>query len=60
MKITCEINDYSKPKQPKIKIHSKSFDTTMIDIEINNIKYTVCADELISAINKAKLNAFGY
>lgn len=59
MRVLCEIDDYSNPKQPKIKIHSKSFDGTMIDLEINNIKYTVCADELISAINKAKLNVLG-
>lgn len=59
MKVTCEIKDYSNPTKPNIKIHNAWNDSNKVEIEINNEKYIVVADEMISAINRAKLNCFG-
>lgn len=59
MTVTCEIKDYSNPAKPKIKIHNAWNDSDKVEIEINGERYTVVADEMISAINRAKLNYFG-
>ena len=59
MTITCEINDYSKPSKPSIRIHNAYRDGDKVELEVNGERYTVCADELISAVKKAKLNGLG-
>lgn len=59
MKVTCEINDYSKPAQPCIKIHNAWGDSGKVELEIKGERYVVKADELISAVIRAKLNCFG-
>lgn len=59
MRVTCEINDYSNPAKPCIKIHNSWRDGEKVELEISGERYVVKADELISAINRAKLNCFG-
>lgn len=59
MKVTIEIRDYSNPAQPCIRVHSAWYDGEKVELEIDGKRYIVIADELISAINKAKLNIFG-
>lgn len=57
MNVTCEINDYSNPAQPKIKVHSAwYYSDTMIELEVEGKRYTVKGIELIGAINKCLLN----
>ena len=60
MKVTIEIKDYSNPAQPNIRVHSAWHGGDNAELEIDGKRYTVNADELISALQKAKLNVFGY
>ena len=57
MKVACEINDYSDPQKPNIRIHNAWANHDCVELEVNGERYTVNAQELISAINKAQLNA---
>lgn len=59
MKVTIEIQDYSDPAQPCIRVHSVWQDGKKVELEIDGKRYTVLADELVSAISKAELNIFG-
>ena len=57
MNVTCEINDYSNPVQPKIKVHNAwCYSDTMVELEVEGKRYTVKGIELIWAINKCLLN----
>ena len=53
MKVTVEINDYSKPSQPCIRVHNSWYDGAKVELEVKGERYTVSADELISAIKRA-------
>ena len=55
MKVTCEIKDYSNPSQPNIKIHNAFGDGKKVELEVEQKRYTVCSEELISAIQRATL-----
>ena len=59
MKITCEINDYSKPAKPRIRIHSSWSHGEMVELEVGDERFTVDGEELISAIKRCMLNVFG-
>lgn len=57
MNVTCEINDYSNPAQPKIKVHNAwCYSDTMVELEVEGKRHTVKGIELIGAINKCLLN----
>lgn len=60
MRVTCEINDYSNPSMPCIRVHNAWNDSKKVELEVDGKRYTVVAEELISAINRAKLGIFGY
>ena len=60
MKVTIEIHDYSDPAQPCIRVHSLWHDGSKAILEVDGKNYTVLIDELISALQKVKLNIFGY
>ena len=53
MKVT-EIKDYSNPEKRSIKVHNVWFDNEKVELKVNGERYTVNADELISAIERAK------
>ena len=53
--MTVEINDYSKPAQPCIRIHNAWSDGSKVELEIKGERFTVSAEELISAIQRAKV-----
>ena len=59
MNITSEINDYSKPAKPHIRIHNSWPDGNKVDLEIDGKRYTVSGSELISAVKRCMLNTFG-
>ena len=59
MTVTCEINDYSKPAKPPIRIHNAWNDSEKVELEVKGERYTVSAEELISAVKRATLNCFG-
>lgn len=58
MKVTCEITDYSNPAQPNIRVHN-GFNSGMVVLEIREQWYVVSAEELMSAVQRAKLNVMG-
>jgi len=57
MKVTCEIKDYSNPAKSNIRIHNAWSDWDKVELEINGERYTVLANELISAVKRATLNS---
>lgn len=59
MKVTCEINDYSNPEKPNIRVHSSWSYARKVELEVNRERYVVDSEELKSAINKATLDIFG-
>lgn len=59
MKITAEINDYSNPSKTPIRVHNHWNHGEMVELEVNEVRYTVKGSELISAINRCMLNTFG-
>jgi len=60
MEVTIEIKDYSIPAQPCIRVHNAWSDGNKAVLEVEGVQYTVLAEELISALKKVQLNAFGY
>lgn len=57
MTVTCEINDYSNPSQPKIKVHNAwCYSDEMVELEVDGKRYTVKGSELIGATNKCLLS----
>lgn len=59
MKVTCEINDYSNPAKPRIKVHNAWADGRKVELEVNGERYTVIGEELISAVKRCMLDVFG-
>lgn len=59
MNVTCEINDYSNPSQPCIRVHDHWCDGNKVEIEVDGKRYIVKGSEIISAIQKCMLNSFG-
>ena len=53
IKVTCQINDYSNPAQPSIKVHAHWNESKMVVIEIDGKEYTVSGKELKIAIDNA-------
>ena len=59
MKITAQINDYSNPSMPNIRVHNAWNDGKKVELEVDNKRYTVDGDELISAVKRCMLDCFG-
>ena len=58
MKVTIEIRDYSQPKQIPIRVHNSWCDGDKVELQIKDQYYTVSADELISAVQRARVGDF--
>ena len=59
MKVTAQINDYSNPAMPTIRVHNVWNDGKKVELEVDNKRYTVDGDELISAVKRCMLDCFG-
>ena len=53
MKVTCEIDDYSDPKKPNIRVHSHWVHGGLVELEIGGERYVVSGYELKKAIDNA-------
>ena len=53
MKVTVEINDYSRPSQPCIRVHNSWHDGSKVELEVKGERYIVSGEELISAVKRA-------
>ena len=58
MKVTIVLTDYSNPPKPSIRVHNAWMDSNKVELEVKGERYTLSADELISAVKIAKLNVF--
>lgn len=59
MKVTIEIDDYSNPAMPNIRIHNAWSSSDKVVLEVDGKRYTVSSEEFISAVKRATLNCFG-
>ena len=53
IKVTCQLDDYSEPSKPSIKVHNHWNNSNLIELEVDGVRYTVSASDLIAAINNA-------
>lgn len=58
MKVTVEIRDYSQPKKTPIRVHNSWCNGDKVELQIGSEYYTVNADELISAVQRARVGDF--
>ena len=59
MKVTCEINDYSNPAKPHIRVHNAFAYGDHVELEVEGQRYEVDGEELISAVRRCLLNCMG-
>lgn len=52
IKVTCQLEDYSSPAMPSIKVHS-SRNRRNVELEVDGKKYTVNGNDLIQAVQNA-------
>ncbi len=50
IKVTCQLEDYSNPAMPVIKIHNNWCTKRNVDLEIDGKRYTVNGEDLIQAV----------
>lgn len=53
IKVTCQLEDYSSPAMPSIKVHSSWNTKRNVDLEVDGKKYTVNGNDLIQAVQNA-------
>ena len=59
MRVTIEVQDYSNPAMPSIRIHNAWNRAGFVEVEVDGKRYTVNAKELTSAVDRADLNFSG-
>ena len=50
IKVTCQIEDYSNPAMPNIKVHNNWLTKRQVELEVDGKRYTVDGRELILAV----------
>lgn len=50
VRVTCELDDYSTPAQPSIRVHNHWNSKRFVELEIDSKRYTVSGNDLIEAI----------
>ena len=59
MRVTIEINDYSEPAKPSIRVHGSWNNGKKVELEVDGKFYRVDGEEMRSAISRAMLDVFG-
>jgi len=59
MDVICKLGEYSNPSKGEVNIESHLGDHNMVEIVIDGKRYVVCAEEVISAVKRVKLNVMG-
>jgi len=60
VKITCQLNDYSEPHKATLRVHNHWNSDRLIEIEIEEKRYTVSGNDMIEAIkNCMNTNRYG-
>lgn len=52
MKVSVEVDDYSNPAKPSIRVHNAYADRDKVEIEVDGVRHIVMGVELISAIER--------
>lgn len=60
MKVTVEINDYSEPAKPAIRVHNHWNSGKMVELEVNGERYTVSGEELRAAVSRCMQDDLDY
>ncbi len=50
IKVTCQLQDYSSPAMPQIKVHSHWNTKRNVELEVDGKRYTVNGEDLITAV----------
>lgn len=53
IKVTCQLDDYSSPSMPSIKVHTNWNTKRNVDLEVDGKKYTVNGNDIIQAVQNA-------
>lgn len=53
IKVTCQIEDFSTPSMPSIRIHSHFRSQRLVEVEIDSKRYVVRGDDLIASVKNA-------
>lgn len=53
IKVTCQLQDYSDPAMPSIKVHSHWPSRQQVELEVDGKRYTVDGRDLITAVENA-------
>lgn len=51
--VTCQLEDYSTPAMPRIKVHSRWDTKRHVELEVDGKRYTVVGQDLITAVENA-------
>ncbi len=51
--VTCQLEDYSTPAMPRIKVHSHWNTKRHVELEVDGKRYTVVGQDLITAVENA-------
>lgn len=50
VKVICQVEDYSSPSKPCIKVHNNWLSKRQVDLEVDGNRYTVDGRDLITAV----------
>ena len=50
IKVTCQLEDYSSPTMPSIKVHNDWRTKRNVELEVDGKRYTVNGQDLIQAV----------
>ena len=50
IKVTCQLEDYSSPAMPNIKVHNNWCTKKNVELEVDGKRYTVNGQDLIQAV----------
>ncbi len=50
IKVSCQLEDYSNPPMPYIKVHNHWFSKQNVELEVDGKRYTVNGRDLITAV----------
>ncbi len=53
IKVTCQLEDYSSPSMPSIKVHNHWNTRRQVELEVDGKRYTVNGEDLITAVQNA-------
>ena len=50
IKVTCQLEDYSSPAMPCIKVHNNWISKRQVELEVDGKRYIVDGSDLITAV----------